>query len=199
MQLHSRNQRGFTLIEVVIVVGITAVVGLALSSMITYFYRTNDYILQEGTAVQSARMGLGIAVQNLREASYGDDGSYPIGSAGTSTVTFYADVNGGTGVQKILYYLKGQTLYRGVTTSAGNPPSYAGQPTSTTTVATYIQNTGALPIFQYYDGTGTLLTYPINLSAVTTITTTLKIDVDPNRSPSPYTLIGRATLRNLND
>jgi type II secretory pathway pseudopilin PulG len=190
-------EQGFTLMETVIVIGLMVLIGGAITNAIIYFYRNNTYVLEEGTAVQSARNGTTVAVQNFREASYGDDGSYPIASAGTSTVTFYANVNGSTSVQKIRYFLQGQTLYRGVTTASGIPPSYAGQPEVITTVATYIQNTSALPIYTYYDNTGAQLSLPITLSSIATITTTLKIDVNPNRSPVPYTLIESATLRNL--
>lgn len=189
--------RGFTFIETVVVVALMVLVGGALSSMIQYFYRTNDYVLQEGAAVQSARLGLSTAMQDLREASYGDDGSYPIANAATSSVTFYADVNGDGRVDQVAYSLKNGTLYEAVTHSGGSPPTYAGQTTGTSTVATYVRNTGASPIFKYYDNTGAALSSPVNLSQIASITTTLIIDVDPSRSPTPYTLIGSATLRNL--
>ena len=189
--------RGFTLVETIVVVTLMALVGGALSSAIQYFYRTNNYVLQEGTAIQSARLGLATAVQNLREASYGDDGSYPIANAATSTVTFYADVNGDGRVDMVRYYLASTTLYRDVTYSSGNPPSYSGQTPLTVTVATYLQNSSSTPIFQYYDDTGTLLTAPINVSSVASVKTTLLIDVDVNRSPSAYLLVGSASLRNL--
>ena len=196
MRHHSKIQ-GFSLIETIVVIAITVVVGIALLNMIQYFYKTNDYVLQEGTAVQSARQGLATSVQELREASYGDDGSYPIASAATSSITFYADINGDGNVEKIQYYLSGTTMYAGVTHSGGSPLSYVGQPTSTTTIATYVRNTGSTPIFQYYDDTGALLTYPISVANIALITTDLQIDVDPTRSPSTYSLIGSATLRNL--
>jgi type II secretory pathway pseudopilin PulG len=190
-------KKAFTLIETVVVIGLLVLVGGALTSMIQYFYRTNDYVLQEGTAVQSARLGLSNAMEDLREASYGDDGSYPIATAGTSTITFYADVNGDGDVEKVQYYLLNGTLYDAVTHSAGTPPSYTGQPTSTTTLATYIQNNASSPIFQYADDTGTILSSPINVSAIASVSTDLKIDVDPSRAPGTYTLLGSATLRNL--
>jgi type II secretory pathway pseudopilin PulG len=191
--------RGFSLIETVVVTALIVLVGVSLSVMIQYFYRTNDYVLQESAAVQSARLGLATAVQNLRESSYGDDGSYPIASAASSSVAFYADVNGDGKVDKIRYYLLNGTLYRGVTNSTGNPATYVGQPEGTTTVATYIRNTAATPIFQYYDDTGALIAAPVNVSNVASIAITILVDVDPNRSPSPYSLLGSATLRNLED
>jgi type II secretory pathway pseudopilin PulG len=189
--------RGFTLLETVVVVTLVALVGGALSSAIQYFYRTNNYVLQEGNAVQSARVGLATAVQNLREASYGDDGSYPIANAATSTITFYADINGDGKADKVRYYFASSTLYRDVTYSSGNPPTYTGQTPQTVTVATYLQNNSSTPIFQYYDNTGTLLTAPINVSSVASVLTNLLIDVDTKRSPSAYSLSGSASLRNL--
>ena len=197
MRSLSKPARGFTLIEMLTVIAILAIVGTALSSMIQYFYRSNDYVLQEQTAVASGRQGLTIAMDNLREASYGDDGSYLIGSAATSTITFYADTNGDGEVEKVNYYISRGTLYRGVVNSVGVPPSYTGQPQATSTLATYIVNSTSTPIFQYYDNTGALLISPINVSAIASIVTTLKVDVDPNRSPTTYTLIGSATLRNV--
>ena len=89
-------------------------------------------------------------------------------------------------------YLSNKTLYEAVTNSAGTPPSYAGQPASTSTIATYIQNTASTPIFQYYDDTGTLLTAPVNVSEIASISTSFNVDVDPNRAPGTYTLLGSA-------
>ncbi len=188
---------GFTLIETLVVIALTALVVGALSQMIHYFYVNNDYVLQEGGAVQSASQGLSTAVRALREASYGDDGSYPIATAATSSITFYADVYGTGDIEEVQYYLASTTLYEAVIYAAGTPPSYAGQPASTSTIATYVRNATSTPIFQYYDDTGTLLTQPVNVANIASIMTTLQIDVDPNRSPSVYSLVGSATLRNL--
>ncbi|MBA3789443.1 hypothetical protein H0X32_03595 [Patescibacteria group bacterium] len=190
-------KRAFTLIETIVVVSLLVVVGGALTSILQYFYRTNNYVLQEGVAVQSAQQGLATSIQDLREASYGDDGSYPISTVGTSSITFYADVNGNGNVDKVRYYLQNRTLYQGITYSAGTPPSYTGQPEKTSIVGTYVVNAASNPIFLYYDSSASLLTTPINVSQIASIQTTLQIDVDQNRSPSPYTLIGSATLRNV--
>jgi Tfp pilus assembly protein PilV len=190
-------KKGFTLIETFIVIALTVLVVGALSQMIHYFYVNNDYVLQEGGAVQSASQGLSTAIRALREASYGDDGSYPLASAATSSVTFYADVYGTGDVEEVQDYLSGTTLYQAVTYATGSPPTYVGQPASTSTIATYVRNSTSTPIFQYYDDTGTLLTQPVNVANIASIMTTLQIDVDPNRSPSVYLLIGSATLRNL--
>jgi type II secretory pathway pseudopilin PulG len=183
MQYRSKltTMRAFTLVETVVVIGILVIVGVALSSTIVYFYKTNTYVIEEGNAVQSAQNGLIDSMKDLREASYGDDGSYPIASVATSSITYYADINGDGSDEMITYYLSGGTLFRNVTHSTGNPPTYIGQTPATTTIATYIVNGTSTPIFQYYDDSGNLLSAPIN----------------PFRSPAVYTLTGSATLRNL--
>lgn len=198
MQPPSRNSfQGFTLIEMLVVIAIVSVAGVALSGLIAYFYRANGYVLQETSAVDSAHKGLDTAFEDLREASYGDDGSYPLTTAATSTVTFYSDVDGDGSVEKVRLYLTKGTFYRGVTNAAGNPPSYSGQLESINTIATYVSNATSTPIFRYYDANGTELAAPADVSKVGSIATTLQVDLNPNRAPNIFTLTARATLRNL--
>lgn len=198
MQQSSRNPvRGFTLAETVVVISLTAVVGVAVMNMITFFYTSNAYVFQQTGAVDSAHRGLDFAFHNLREASYGDDGSYPVAEGATSTVTFYSDVDNDGPVEKVRIYLYNGTLYRVVTNSAGSPPSYVGQSQSTTTIATSVRNTASTPIFRYYDSTGALLTTPVDTSKVSSISTELVVDLNPQRAPDIFTLRASATLRNL--
>ncbi len=190
---------GFTLIETLIVIALTGVVMLALSFLIQYFYKTNAYVLEQSQAVRSARTSVTHAMTDLREASYGADGSYPIAYAGTSTVTFFANLGGayGTGVEKVRYYLSDATLYRGVTLPASSPPSYALQPETQTLVVQNIRNDSSSPLFSYFDADGNLLATPAPVSKVASIHIRVLTDVNPERAPNVYTLDGSATLRNL--
>ncbi len=189
--------KGFSLAETVIVVAILAVVGGALSSMIVFFYRSNAYLLEATSALDSANRGLDSAYSNTREASYSEDGAYPIAAAGTSTITFYSDVDKDGPVEKVRLYLVGTTFYRGVTNAAGNPPSYAGQPETTFTISAWVKNATNTPIFRYYDAGGTELTGTIDTASVRSIRTRLDVDVNPLRAPNVVTLERTATLRNL--
>ncbi|MBP7741139.1 MAG: hypothetical protein KA104_00415 [Candidatus Pacebacteria bacterium] len=198
MQLSSRKPiRGFTLAETVVVISLTAVIGVAVMNMITFFYTSNAYVFQQTGAVDSAHRGLDTTFKNLREASYGDDGSYPIESGATSTITFYSDVDNDGPVEKVRIYLFNGSLYRVITNSAGSPPSYVGQTQSTTTIATSVRNSTSTPIFRYYDAGGTLLTTPVDTSKVSSISTELTVDLNPLRAPDIFTLRASATLRNL--
>jgi len=190
-------KRGFTLIETIVVVAILAVVGVGLLTMIAYFYRSNAYVLEQTSALDSAHRGINESFSSLREASYGEDGSYPIASAATSSVTFYSDIDSDAPVEKVRLYLSNGTFYQGVTDAAGSPPSYSGQPEKTYTIATWIRNPGTVPIFRYYNAAGTELTGSVSLADVASVRMHLDVDLNPLRAPNILTLEQSATLRNL--
>lgn len=197
--LSTSTPRGFTLAETVVVIGLVAIVGVALQYAIQYFYRANAYVLQSTAAINSARTGVTTMASHMREATYGDDGSYPLSNLSTSSVTFFADVDRDGGVERVKAYLIGQTFYRVVTNAGGTPLTYSGQTPATSTLATYVKNGTSTPIFRFYDNNGAELTGAINLTEVSSISVTLKVDVNPQRAPEIYTLTQSATLRNLDN
>lgn len=190
---------GFTLVETVVVIAITALISITLGSLLSYFYKTNAYTLEQTAAVGQARKGVESAMTNLREASYGSDGSYPIASAATSSITFYANIDNDLYVERVTYILINKTFYRTIAEPSGNPLSYANATVSTSTIATSVINATSTPIFTYFDEAGAQLSSPVNISNITSIKTTVIVDVNVNRAPVAFTLTGGATLRNLQD
>lgn len=197
MPLPSISMKGFTLIETMVVVAIIVTAGVALMGSIQYFYRSNAFVLEQTVALESARRGHAFTLQNLREATYGDDGAYLITSAATSSATFHADIDKDGGVERVRFYLANGTLYRGITNSGGNPATYTGQTENVETVATDVKNASSAPIFTYLDASGAELAYPIDLSEVVSVGIRLDVDLNPLRAPNVFTLTGTATLRNL--
>ena len=191
------DRRGFTLIEMIVVIGLTGLVGLGLLSMITYFYRSNAFLLEATSAVDSASRGVNQSLEHLREASYGEDGGYPLITAATSSVTFYSDLDLDSSIERVRLYVTNGVLYRGVTEAVGNPPSYGGQPETTTVLATDLRNTALTPAFRYFDTNGTELVGTINTADVRTVRVRFDVDINPQRAPNILTLEGGATLRNL--
>jgi type II secretory pathway pseudopilin PulG len=194
----SEDMRGFTFLETVVAVAITGVVMATLGGGIAYFYRTNSYVLEQAQAVDSARRGIEFSVRDLREATYGDDGSYPVQLASSNTITFFSDIDGDASVEKVRYYLSGTTLYRGVTESAGAPLTYVGAPEKTYIIADHVRNSNfGLPAFTFIDTAGNILAEPINVAEVAFVTMSVVVNINPNRAPEEFTLSGSAMLRNL--
>lgn len=195
---HKTSARGFTLIETLVAIFITSTVLVTLLGGITYFYRTNSYVLEQAQAVDNARRGIEFSVRDLREATYGDDGSYPIQSADTNEIIFFSALGAQNSVAKVRYYLQGTTFYRGVTYATGTPLSYVGQPEHTHVIASHVRNTDFNSgIFQYVDRDGETLTAPINVARLSFVTMSVIVNINPNRAPEEFTLTGSAMLRNL--
>ncbi|MDB5189955.1 MAG: Type pilus pilin [Parcubacteria group bacterium] len=190
--------RGFTLVELLTVISITSVVLLALTSVIRSFYINNAYLLERTESLSSAQRGVSDSIKTIREASYGDDGSYPIAAAGTSTITVYANIDSDSAVEKVKYYLSGTNFYRVIYQATGSPPVYSSTPVSTTTIATYARNASSTPLFTYYDTNGVQLstTSPV-LASISSVQVSLLVDLNPNRAPNVFTLTESATLRNI--
>ncbi|MDQ1299657.1 MAG: Type pilus pilin [Patescibacteria group bacterium] len=192
-------QRGLTLIEMLVVIGLTGLVGVGLLSMIAYFYRSNAFLLEATTAVDSASRGVRESLTLLRGASYGEDGTYPVAAAATSSVTFYSNADSDRAIERVRLYVLGGTLYQVVTNAGGNPPSYSGQTQSTSTIATWVSNATSTPAFRYYNNEGTELTGMVDITAVRTVRSRIDVDINPYRAPNILTIEGSATLRNLRD
>ena len=188
---------GFTLVETIVVISMTALVSVTLGWLLAYFYKTNAYALEQSTAVGQARKGVEDAMLYLREASYGSDGSYPIKSVATSSITFYANTNNDPIIERVTYSLINGTFYRAVATPTGNPPSYASATVATSTISMPVTNSTSTPMFRYFNNVGAELFAPVDISKISSIRTTIVIDVNVNRSPVAFTLSGGATLRNL--
>lgn len=188
---------GFTLVEVLVLISVTGLLGITLNTLIVNFYRANSFLIQQTSAIDNARRGLRVSFQNLRQATYGEDGSYPVQTAATSSIIFYSDVDNDGSVEKIQLYLQGGAFYRSVTEATGAPLSYTGT-TTTTLIASYVRNATSSPIFRYYDTDGTFISSStVPVADIASISTSLQIDLNPQRAPDILTLEETATLRNL--
>lgn len=195
-----QHTRGFTLLEAVVVIGILGVITVVLTNFQTDVFR--DYSIASAgiTADGEMRSTVRSFMRDLRAAAPAQTGAYALETAGTSTLTFYSDVNGDLLRDRVRYYLSGSTLVRGVTPPTGSPASYL---TSNERLTSVVHNLalGATPLFSYYDGnyTGTTspLTQPVDVALIRYARMTLIVDADPNRSPSPAMLSGGVMIRSL--
>jgi prepilin-type N-terminal cleavage/methylation domain-containing protein len=189
--------RGMTLIEMVVAIGIIAVITVAITQSVILFYRANRVAFEESYQIRSAERGLQVLVRDLREATYGDDGAYPLGSIASSSIMFYADVDRTNPVERIEYRLTGQKLTRVVTRSSGNPPVY-NTVVATSTVSEYVRNfDDNISLLRYFDAAGAEVTSPTDIARVVSVSINLVVDITPVHAPGEFTLRSGATLRNL--
>lgn len=184
------TRRGFTLIETVAVIAILGLVSVALQSAITYFYKSNRQVLQSMIAASSARTGIDMLVRNLQETTYGDDGSYPITEAATSTLTFFSNTDSDSAVEKVHWYIANNTLYRA--TVEPSDTAYTDSEIINSSFA-ITPNASSTPLFQYYDSSGTGLVSPIDVSKIAAV----RAMVTVGTTTKMFVVSGFASLRTL--
>ena len=193
------KQRGFTLVEMIVTLGIFSLLMIALFDAIATFYRINAYTLAQAYEVNSARRGLELIVRDMREMSYSDDGTFPLASMGTSSIGFYSDIDRDKSVEYVNYVLSGTTLYKYVYNATGSPPVYGTTtPNETYVVSEYVRNnTQATSTFKYYMDGGLPAVSTSTVTDIRYIQTTMIINVDPGRTPGEFTLRSSTAPRNL--
>jgi len=191
--------RGLTLIETVVSVSLFTIIMSVIVSSILFFYRANTSSLEQAYQIDNARRGVEFLVRDLREATHGDDGSYPIANIASTSISFYSDIDRDQDVERITYALSGTTLVRTTLGPSGSPPSYTGAGT-TTSVSVYVRNLEEnQPIFRYYDTDGIEVASYSDFGRVRFVSVSLVVNVLPIRAPAEFTLKSSATLRNLRD
>jgi len=198
------QQKGMTLMEILIVMGIFVLVGGAIASFSRDVFILSGTVRNSLAAQQDARNVLRHAIAEIRTASISNTGSYPLAATEANRLKFYSD-NDGDGIkEEIHYYLanSGKTLKKDVLKPTGSPLQYVGA--STTSILINDLKNGVIPIFDYYDknydGTTAPLTLPlIDVLSVRLIKVTIVVEADPNRAPVPLVVTSQAMMRNLKD
>ena len=194
------RQKGFTLMEIVVTMGIVMIVAvlfMRLSRDITdsTLRFSSSLLTQEQLDVTMQTM-----LPEIRSASQGNDGSFPIVDASTSTFQFYSDIDRDGVFDRVRYFLSGTTFRKGFIKPTGSPLAYV---TSTETFQDVIYN--IIPgsqIFTYYDKNATstssaFLQQPVDVSLVKTIRITLVANQGTTSTPSLTGVETQATIRNL--
>lgn len=190
---------GFTLIEMLLVIALTTLVSGALISGIVAFYRYNDYAIAQAYQVSYARQGVDIMIRDLREMTYADDGTFPLVSMSSTSVSFYSDIDRDNSVEYVRYRLSTTTLIKHIFDATGTPPVYSTTtPSATIILSEYVQNSlQNLPIFTYYDEQGTEAVATTTLTDIRYIGVSVIVNIDPIRDPGQFMLQSSAALRNL--
>lgn len=97
--------KGFTLIESLITIAIFTLAFGAVAVSILILYRTQNYTFQQSVAIDEARKGVEVMIQEIREARPGDDGSYPIVLAQDKEFIFYSDIDKDGATERVRYFL----------------------------------------------------------------------------------------------
>ncbi|MDD5252119.1 MAG: type II secretion system protein [Patescibacteria group bacterium] len=195
----TRKRVGFTVVEMLVALAITMVIGLATLTLQKDIFSVNTVLSDSLTAQTQLRNVLRTATTRLRMAATANDGAYPISEADAVHVIFFSDIDHDGLRERVRYYMDGTTLKCGVVKPSGDPLTYN---LATEVVSSVVNNVAnGTAVFSYYDntydGTGAALTAPIDIPIVRMVRVTLSVDRWTARVPDPISFNSAVTLRNL--
>ncbi len=192
------QENGYTLIEMMVVIGIIAIIFPALFLGIQSLYHTHAYTFARAQALSEADKGLKEMLGDIRSATYAEDGSLPVASIGTSSLIIYTDTGSDRRAERVRYFFDGTTIKKGVIT----PTATSSYPTTNEIVQTLVQHTANqtlnIPLFTYYDANGNELDPAFDsILEVERIKVTLPIHILFDGTQAGVTLTSSASIRNL--
>ena len=193
---------GFSLIEVLVVMFILGVVGIAIATFQNDIFSLNRILVSDLSSQQEVRVALKQISAELRSTSPSSTGAYAIAEASSTSLTFYSDIDDDGQRERMRYFLQNSILKRGVLKPSGNPLTYNP---ANETITNLVQGVYATttPIFHYYnagyDGQTTSMAQPVTTTNVRLVKITLTVDKNILEPPAPSTLTTQITLRNIKD
>lgn len=198
-----KHPEGFTLVETLVAIFVFSIIMIGSTLMLQNILKSSQQQPLALEAVDQARLAIFNFVSELRNATAGNDGSYPLNQASDSQIIFYSTYGSTNSsiINRIRYYVSGTTLYKGATAPSGSPLTYNTSLEKSTAVITNLSN-ASTPVFYYYDGnyagTSTPLSQPINVTNVKFVKMNLVIpNKDTRGATTTFTVSAGSTLRNL--
>lgn len=196
------HQKGFTLVEMMVVIFLVVVLLLVISQSTVSFYQSHGYTYAQSNEIDAARRGVTNWMRDAREMTPAANGAFPIVEAGTHRFGFYSDIDRDQGVEYVEFALVGTTLYRYTYNPIGYPATYnTASPDETLIMSEYVQNLSqGVVTFSYYNNLGALIASPAAMiSDIRYIEIRIVVNIDPLRDPGEFMLKGSAAPRNLKD
>jgi Tfp pilus assembly protein PilE len=199
--LQNNRMAGISLVEMVMIIGISTILLLAINASITELYKQNSYAMSQANEVENARRGMTQWNRDVKEMTTAEDGTFPVAIIEEHRLGYYSDTDQDENVEYVEYILASTTLTKYTYDATGSPPSYSTTtPNTVETLSLYVQNINEmLPTFEYFDNTGTQLSSTSPIINVRYITAQIVVNIDAVRAPGEFLLKSSIAPRNLKD
>ena len=201
------KKKGFSLVEILASLGILIVITVSFALLQRNIFSFGKLIQENLDAQKETKRAFAQMTKDIRNASYASNGAYPVTLASSSSLTFFADVDGDKYKEQVRYFVDGSnTLRRGIIKpiTSTQPISYSAPEVNSILVGK-VFNTST-PIFTYYNanynGTSSTspLSYPLNMMDIRLIKIEILIKTqEGNQQPLTVIMTTHAMLRNLKD
>ncbi|KKT46606.1 MAG: hypothetical protein UW39_C0019G0002 [Parcubacteria group bacterium GW2011_GWC2_44_17] len=194
---------GFTLVELLVVIGIITVVGVSLSTVLTAGLKQQFFLNGHNESVEDARKAMRKMVAEIRETQDSDNGAYAVANGDAYELIFYSDIDTDIGVERVRYISDNSGLKKGVVEPSGaNPVVYnLGSETITLLSPHVVNSEDGIPLFKYYTKdyptVATPLATPVNIDQVSLINFVIRVKSESGGGSITSTLSSFVQPRNL--
>lgn len=197
---NSHNPKnGFSLLELILGAAISVMLVLILTQFVGIITNIQKYLGAKLPTQADVEQALQTAIVDIRSIGPSSVGAFPIETASSTAFVFFSDIDRDGVMERVRYTIASSTLQKGVIHPVGNPLVYSTSSESVSTPVVHLL--GSQSSFAYYDtnftGTGSPLTYPVDVTAIRSVLVTFTADVSTTTTPRPTTLSGFITVRNL--
>lgn len=193
-------KKGFSLIEIIVVIGIFSLVGLAVWNWQQDVFSLNVILTGRLTSQENLKKMIKNFVAEVRSAQPSATGAYLLEKVEEDHFIFFTDLNGDGKTERVRYFLENQTIKKGTTKASGQPPTYNPNNEVIINLVTDVINQEIFTYFdRNFDGSTPPLTQPVDILEVRLIRTTVTVDEKIERTPLPITKTSQVSIRNLKD
>lgn len=196
--------RGVTVIEMLLAVFITTVVGIAVTAFARTILRNSAMAKNALTTQSQARKLSQSFVSEVRSALPAWDGSAIVDTASSSSFIFYANLDTDKYTEKVRYFSSSTKLYKGVKKYNIATGVY-DLPETLTLILSNLSPASSTSLFSYYDkdytGSSTYakLPDPVDISRIRLVKFDLSVNPYAGYTKSVEVFSTQAALRNLKD
>ena len=195
------TKQGLSLLEVMISMFLGALLINTLLTIQNVLSTAQKTLTTDTIAVTDANAAIQSMSREIRNAKQAANGSYPMELADDYEIIFYGNIDQDQDIEKIRYYIYGDSLNRGVVEPSGNPPIYSGEEKITLVIPNVIRD--GRPILTYFNGewpTDTVnnpLPAPARLMETKYVTVSITINPNPQTPTTNYYLETSAQIRSV--
>ena len=203
VKMSLKQKPAFTIIEVVVALVIFGLISMAAAPLALKLLRGTEELESEGQVRQQSLLFMNRFIKELRTAQPAHDGSYPLSLTNPDEIIFYSDYQADDVIERLRYYLDGETMKGAVIVPRGDPLTYDPDDEEVKDIFHQESPLGS-DVFQYYDSsyngapTGTPMTPPFDVAEVRLVK--FAVLVQPTATGTrPFEFTSQVTIRNLQD
>lgn len=184
---------GFTILELIVVIWISSIIGGILMTYIVKSYSQNRSVEAASITQKDINFAIDRFNRILRSTTQLLDATETV-----VTIRGYPNA-ADTAPSEISLYLAAPKVLYSVIPPTGTAPNYTYNPVDAViyTLLPNVTNSVALPLFKYYDETNAQLNYPVTLANVRIVELNASAKDSANILTTPISVTTRATLRNF--